>query len=276
MTERTYTMGRTDEETQRLIMQAQLYDDSTRRLFEDAGIGPGMRVLDVGSGAGDVAFLVADLVGPEGTVVGFDQNPTVLATARERANEARRRNVTFVEADVESAELPDQVDAVVGRLVLMYLADSRATLRRLVERVRPGGVVAFQEVDIQIGLDYARSCPENAVELRSWEWTYEVVRRSGANPRMGTHLFRLFRDAGLVDTRMTVHAPIGGPPGWIGYPYAVASERSLLPLYELYGIATAEDLGLETLAERLQAEVEASGVPGMLIPLVGAWARKPH
>ena len=61
-----YLMGRSDEETERLIQQSQLYEILTRRFFTDAGIGRGMRVLDVGSGAGDVAMAAAELVGAEG------------------------------------------------------------------------------------------------------------------------------------------------------------------------------------------------------------------
>ena len=71
----TYAMGRTEAEEQRLQRQAALYAPATRRLFEAAGIGPGMKVLDLGSGAGDVALLAAELVGPTGHVVGVDMNP---------------------------------------------------------------------------------------------------------------------------------------------------------------------------------------------------------
>lgn len=128
-TERAYTMGRSAEETQRLITQASLYADNTRRLFEVAGIGHGMKVLDLGSGAGDVALLVADLVGPTGSVIGVDHNPTVLDVARLRATEAGLTNVQFVDGDAQVLELPDDFDALVGRLVLMYVADRRHCCR---------------------------------------------------------------------------------------------------------------------------------------------------
>src|SRR5262249_52872410 len=62
----TYVLGRTDAETKRLILQDQIYGPITRGFFQAAGIGMGMKVLDVGSGAGDVALLLADLVGPRG------------------------------------------------------------------------------------------------------------------------------------------------------------------------------------------------------------------
>ena len=79
-----YTMGRSRAETQRLIQQAGLLDTFTTQLFAEAGIAPGMKVLDVGSGAGDVALLAARFVGPTGAVVGVDANPAILAVARQR------------------------------------------------------------------------------------------------------------------------------------------------------------------------------------------------
>jgi cyclopropane fatty-acyl-phospholipid synthase-like methyltransferase len=80
-----YVLGRTAEETERLQAQAVFVQPFTERLFRDAGIDRGMKVLDLGSGAGDVALLAARLVGSEGEVVGIDSNPSILETARARA-----------------------------------------------------------------------------------------------------------------------------------------------------------------------------------------------
>jgi tRNA A58 N-methylase Trm61 len=68
----TYVMGHPVREEERLQKLGQLLYPSTRHLFEEVGIVPGMKVLDVGSGAGDVALLLAKLVGPTGSIVGVD------------------------------------------------------------------------------------------------------------------------------------------------------------------------------------------------------------
>jgi tRNA A58 N-methylase Trm61 len=94
--EDTYAMGRTEAEERRLQLQAALHEPDTRRLFEAAGIGAGMKVLDLGSGAGDTAMLAAEMVGPTGRVVGVDMNATILETARRRALEAGHANITFL------------------------------------------------------------------------------------------------------------------------------------------------------------------------------------
>ena len=83
----SYVLGHSKIELQRLRSQAKLVNPFTRRVLQHAGLEPGMRVLDVGSGVGDVAFLVADLVGFGGEVVGFDRSPVPLELARSRAVE---------------------------------------------------------------------------------------------------------------------------------------------------------------------------------------------
>ena len=118
-----YTMGRTREEEERLIQQSQLYDAVTRRFLRDAGMASGMRVLDIGSGTGEVAMAAAELVGPEGAVGGVDVNPAILDTARSRAQEAGFANVEFIAGDARTLDLGSDFDALIGRLVLMYMAD---------------------------------------------------------------------------------------------------------------------------------------------------------
>jgi ubiquinone/menaquinone biosynthesis C-methylase UbiE len=70
-----YALGNTDVEHQRLIRQARWLAAHTERLFRDAGIGPGQRVVDLGSGVGDVALIAGRLVGPSGEVLGIERDP---------------------------------------------------------------------------------------------------------------------------------------------------------------------------------------------------------
>jgi 2-polyprenyl-3-methyl-5-hydroxy-6-metoxy-1,4-benzoquinol methylase len=80
-----YALGHTDQELRRLATQARLNDPITRHFLIMAGITQGMRVLDIGSGAGDVAILAAALVGSTGEVVGSDPATSAVDTARERS-----------------------------------------------------------------------------------------------------------------------------------------------------------------------------------------------
>ena len=266
-----YTMGRDREETDRLIQQSRLYDGLTRQLFNDAGIRSGMKVLDIGSGAGDVSLILAELVGPEGKVIGVDGNAEILETARVRAKEAGFANVEFLAGDARMLELGGDFDALVGRLVLMYMADPAAALKQLIQRLRPEGIVAFEETDFTIYRSSSR--PDTPLMNKLVEWLLAVFERSGAHVAMGSDLYRTFVEAGLPEPVLHFEAPMGGSETWAGYPYIANSFRSLLPLLEEFGIATAEEVDVNTLAERVRKEIVASKYPVVLAPHVTAWAK---
>ncbi len=112
------------------------------RLVELAGIGPGQRVLDVGTGIGEPALTAARRVGSAGRVVAVDQAPLMLAVARRRMASLGLPNVEFVEGDLDALELSERFDAIVSRWSLMFSLDLDATLARLVGRLVPGGRLA--------------------------------------------------------------------------------------------------------------------------------------
>ena len=147
-----YVLGRSEQESQRLVKQSIFVRPSTERVFRKAGIAAGMRVLDIGCGAGDVSFLAAELVGETGSVIGVDRDPGVLALARRRAKENGLTNVTFEEREIDDITPAQPHDAVVSRFVLMYQADPVATLARLARTVRKGGLVVVQEPDFGVGI----------------------------------------------------------------------------------------------------------------------------
>ena len=102
-----YALGYTDAEQERLIRQATLIAPHTERLFREAGIGVGHRVLDLGSGMGDVSMLVAGLVGASGEVVGIERDATSIerAQARQVENGAEVNVETFVALSGEKLDV---------------------------------------------------------------------------------------------------------------------------------------------------------------------------
>src|SRR5258708_8087 len=135
-----YVLGHTEKELERLITQSRLFEPFTAQVFRDAGIAPGMRVLDVGSGSGDVSFLAARMVGPTGQVVGVDRSPVAVATAGRRALALELSNTRFVVGDASTMAFEEPFDAVVGRFVLLFCPDPVAVLRQVMAHVRAGGV----------------------------------------------------------------------------------------------------------------------------------------
>ena len=92
---------------------------------------------------------------------------------------------------------------------------------------------------------------------------------------MGSKLYRTYVDAGLPAPQLRLDAPIGGGEDWPGYAYVADTVRSLLPMLEQMGVATPEEVGVDTLADRLSAESVGQRAVQMLPIVIGAWARKP-
>lgn len=266
----TYALGRSDAETRRLILQHQLYGPFTRQFLTAAGITAGMRVLDVGSGAGDVALLLAELVGPQGQVIGVDTNAEILEVARARAQAAGWPTVAFQSGDALELELEEAVDAVVGRWVLQYAPDPAALLRRARDWLRPGGIVAFQEIDLSIP---PRAYPTGPLHDQVVRWTTPPPGAPGPDPVMGLKLFTTFLQAGLPAPQLRRDAPLGGGPGWPGYAYVAETVRSLLPFLQRFGAARPEEVDIDTLETRLRTEVTNHNGIQLLPAIVGAWSR---
>ncbi len=256
-------------EDERLVAQGALFDPLTRRLLERAGLAPGMRVLDLGSGAGNVARLAAELVGPGGAVVGIEQDPAAVELAR------RRTEATNVEYRVGDAQTLDGVDggfdAVVGRLFLMYLPDPVAALSRAATRVRPGGVICIQETDLQ----YLPASPYTPLWDQVHTWFLDALEKAGIERRMGPALFTAFRTAGLPGPRLLVEAFAEGgtdAPAW-GWANVFAAA---VPLMERLGVATRAEVDPATLADRLLAETLAGDGCVIGPPMTGAWVEVPE
>jgi ubiquinone/menaquinone biosynthesis C-methylase UbiE len=266
----TYALGHSPRELERLSRQAQLFEPFTRQLLQQAGVTAGMRVLDVGCGSGDVTLLVAELVGESGEVIGTDRAaPAVeLATARARARDAR--NVKFLEADPTEMQFDRPFDAVVGRLVLMYFPDPVGAVRKLAAHLRDEGLIVFHEFDMA----NFRSLPQAPTFERHAELIRQTLRATGARTQMGLELYSVFLAAGLPGPSMRMDAVVGGGPEAAVYEIVTEVVRSLLPVIERLNIATAKELDLSSLAQRMRDEVVAANGVTMTPALVGAWSRK--
>jgi SAM-dependent methyltransferase len=256
-------------EQRRLDALAQLFNPLTDRVFRAAGLGTGMRVLDLGSGAGHVALLASRFVGPHGHVVGVERDPQAVTDARERAAAAGVTNVEFVVGDVQTLEGVEGIfDAVVGRLILAYLPDPVEALHRAASHVRPGGLVVAHEADAA----YDWAAPQSALWGQVRGWFLQTLAATHVEPRMGLRLYRCFVEAGLPGPTLTLEAPIvGGPeaPAW-GWANLV---RGVVPVMERLGVTTAAEVDANTLADRLLADIRSEEGIVICSPMIGAWAQ---
>lgn len=262
----TYLLGHADAEVRRLLLQARLYDDYTEHALRLAGLRPGMRVLDVGCGPGDVSFLAARLVGPEGAVLGVDAAADIIELARARATERGISSVRFEQAVIAGIALDEPVDAVIGRLILMHVPDPVETLRQLAGLVRPGGFIAFSEFDMTA----ARSVPDLPLWRAARDGLAATFTGLGLDPAFGATLPTLFRRAGLGSPRLTLGAPIGGVGDGDPIDFVVESWRSVLPAAKELGLATDGLAALDTLPQRLREEVATAEAVVMMPALISA------
>jgi ubiquinone/menaquinone biosynthesis C-methylase UbiE len=132
---------------ERLRVLSRVWGDTTESLLRSVGVGPGMRCLDVGCGAGDVSLFLASLVGPSGAVVGIDSDGVQLDLVRAECHRLGVTNVELVLQDMMQLEMDDAYDVVYSRFVLEHLSDPLEAVRRMWRAVRPGGLLIAEDGD---------------------------------------------------------------------------------------------------------------------------------
>lgn len=264
-----YILGHAQAEIERLKTQAEMLRPITERVLLAAGIGPGMRVLDIGCGAGDVAILAAELVGTAGSVLAIDRNSQVLATARERAETAGVRQIVFEERSVETFFDKDRFDLVIGRYLLIHQSDPVGLLRAAARLTKPGGSVAFHELRLS---QKCRSVPN----VPLFELVEKLIRMAFShalpNYDAADRLVQHFSDAGLPQPSLFCETQL-----WAGadahYGWWVGVLKSLLPQLHRMRIAAEHLVQIESLEYQLRDAIVAAHSQVSGPAQICAWAK---
>jgi SAM-dependent methyltransferase len=268
-----YVLGHSDFEIERLRIQAAVLADITRRLIRECNIQSGMRVLDIGCGAGDVSMLLAEAVGPSGLVVAIDREARAVETARSRAKAAGHRNIEALVATDDDIPVARPFDAAVGRYVLPHHRDPVAMIRRAGAAVRPGGVVAFHEF---------AGYPPNRFQAIPRVALYDQVAAAMntafdaalPSPDVAGRLVACFVEAGFPSPHLFCECVIGDSTSliarWLALTY-----RSMLPHIARLGLEPTSVGDPETLVERLGAELTAVRAQVFSNPQICGWAVRP-
>jgi SAM-dependent methyltransferase len=263
-----YLLGHESQEHARLIRQAGTLAPYTTRLLQLAGIGPGQRVLDLGSGVGDVSLLVAELVGVTGHVTGLERDSSALSFARRRC-EGVAPQVTFMECDLTAAQVDGHFDAIIGRFVAMFLPDPHEMIRRLSKKLRPGGVFVLQEPAWSLFFPASAALP---LRVACGQYLCKALAQSGARADMGLELHAAMLDAGLTAPKTVIDIPIATDHDgqrWLADLVETVTQRA-----ETANIRGNVE-GIVELASRLTNEAEAAKAFAPLVPLVGVIAQSP-
>jgi SAM-dependent methyltransferase len=236
------------DDSRPVALHAEYWEAFTLDTLRRAGLEPGMRVLDIGSGGGTVSMLAASLVGPGGEVVGVDRDAELVHVATSRAAAAELANCEFVASELRTFEPTGTFNAIIGRCILMHLADPSASLRRLTPALRDGGVMAFVELDWVA----ARTVPNVPLLEDTLELIRETMRRAGIAVDLGPRLWRIYRTIGVREIDVRIETRAEPAPAPHACELVAETVRTLLPLMERFGLARAEELDLESLAARLR------------------------
>ena len=269
MSNPTYVLGSSPRELSRLSLQAQIIQPITERLLRQLGIEEGMRVLDLGCGAGDVSMLAAEMVGPMGSVFGIDQSAKAIATAEARARDGGYQQISFYVSSVEEFSCLEMFDVVIGRYVLIHQPSPSDFLRAARRHVRPGGVIAFHEV----------SCHHEPYSLPR----APLFQRMSKLLRIGASAFPSYDAAGrllehfsaadLPHPELFAELPVGGGVDSPLYMWMAETIGTLTPLLVKQGVVSEEEISIDTLEERLRSEVVEMQSQMVGNPQVCAWVR---
>ena len=194
---RRYVLDSSDEDLQRLLSVAELSAEPTRTAFRKIGMKPGWRVIDCGCGPLGALAVMAEMVGPEGQVVGIDFSEPAVQRARSTASTLGLDNVEVRVGDIHDVDgqaLGSAFDLAYTRLFLVHQRDPAQTMKRIAALLRPGGWIVAHE---PLRSPPPRSSPPLDALTTYWELLYDMVERLGAPEGSVDALARRARDAGL-------------------------------------------------------------------------------
>jgi ubiquinone/menaquinone biosynthesis C-methylase UbiE len=188
----------------RLLVLARDRWPDTSALLARAGLGSGLRCVDLGCGGGSVTLELARLVAPNGEVIGVDLDEVKLGLATQAAAARGLSNVRFEAADVDAWDEPDAYDVVFSRFLLQHLSQPLDLVRRMWAAVRAGGVLIVEDADFDGWCCYP---PNGGFDFFVHAYG-QVLHRRGGDHAMGRKLYRQFLDAGIRDPHLTLVQPV--------------------------------------------------------------------
>jgi len=252
---------------ERLRVLGRVMAAPTAALLDRVGVHDGHACIDVGCGGGDASLELAWRASPSGSVVGLDLDGVKLQIAREEAARRGVKNLEFRHADFREFAADAAYDVVYARFLLTHLSDPAAAVQSFFRCLRPGGMVAVEDIDFSGMFTH----PPSPATQRYIELYCATVRNRGADPNIGPRLPSLLIDAGFDEVGVAVVQPVG-----------LTGEAKLLNPLTMQGITDAvlaDGLASQAEIDQLVADLFAfaenpytlAGLPRV----VQAWGRRP-
>jgi len=264
-----YLLGYRQAEQEQLQRQAEMLGDEARGLFDRIGVFAGARVVEIGCGPQGTLKLLAERVGPRGTVTGVERSEEAVLLAREFVVDHKLDNVDVIHSDGRKTGLPrGAFDLATVRSVLVNVPQPEQIVAEMAELVRPGGIVALYESDYS---GFICDPP-----LPAWDEVIDLLRtyssRNGIDPFIGRKISRLLREAGLIDIQVV---PIvrNSPQGHVHrtlLPHFAENLRERLVAQKIVGNDELDDL-----ISKLRCHLDDPHTLVMGGLFFQAWGRRP-
>ncbi|HXY16527.1 MAG TPA: methyltransferase domain-containing protein [Terriglobales bacterium] len=198
----SYFLATGEQSVSRLDLLDRIFGPGTRDLLKTAGLAAGMRVAEIGCGAGQTAQWIAARVGPHGSVVAVDASGDQLQVAKASAKKAGIKNLSLHETHAYDLGLPEEsFHLVYSRFLFCHLDDPARALREMKSILKPGGVLVCEDHDD--GGIFTE--PQTHAYRRLVEISDAVNRARGLDSYIGVKLPRLFRAAGFSRLNVRVN-----------------------------------------------------------------------
>lgn len=232
----------------------------------------GLKVMEVGCGNGELTRQLSTLVGPEGSIVALDNNCKALESAKAQIGLSKYKNMQFIEGDISNFPIDFSLseagsfDLLVGRRILMYLAQPAAVIKELSQYLKKGGIAVFQESDPTIT---PASIDEMPAHDQASEWLRAMLVKEDVHMTMGFNLPKTLAGSGLEFKKVFAEAVIQGQ----GEQFELADMIKLLT-QRLLGAGIATQIEITHLIERLVEESKDKSNVYISDMSFCAWAQK--
>jgi ubiquinone/menaquinone biosynthesis C-methylase UbiE len=263
-----YVLATGADAVRRLHVLHNIYSPTGRRFLLQAGLKEGMHVADFGCGVGATTRMLAEMVGPSGTVTGIDIDKAQLEQAAAWCRTGELENVSFVKAGAYSTGLPrDAFDLVYCRFLLLHLPDPVSCLREMRDVLKPGGLLAVEDGDLASACSVPPSPVDAFADLFS-----RLGPLRGVNYSLANDLYHLVKRVGFSDPKLEIHEPAlleGEDRYFLQWSVAEAG-----PAFVDAGLLTAHQLE-RTLSE-MQDATEDRDLLILAPRMFLVWAQKAH
>jgi SAM-dependent methyltransferase len=198
-----YALATGSAAVRRLHALHEVYSPFARGVLAGASLKAGMNVVDFGCGVGMTTRMLAEMVGPSGSVTGIDFSTAQVEEATEISARAGIDNVSFLQANACETGLPRACfNLAYCRYLLLHLPNPAACIEEMLSVLKPGGILVLEDGDLTTAMSQPPTASNAFADLFG-----QLGPTRGLDYSMAKNLRRLVEAAGILDARTVNHQP---------------------------------------------------------------------